>query len=489
MAHATKDGVDSSSRAFRSTRVVTPSGVRPATILIRGEHIEAVTEWDSIPPGARLHDYGDLVLLPGLVDSHVHINQASPELATEPNRTNWEGFATATRAAAAGGVTTLVDMPLNCVHETISVAALEAKRAAAAGQSYVDWMTWGGAVGNNGIDGNESDLTALIAAGVPGFKCFLIHSGIDGFAWIDEPQLRKTLAALQGSGLPLLAHAELAGPVERATAAINATAEPGNWNLYPTYLASRPEEAELEAIELLIALAQEFDAHIHIVHLATARALPMLKQARKSGVRITVETCPQYLWFAAEEIPTGATEYKCAPPIRSAANREALWQGLLDGIIDLVATDHSPCPPAMKRRDTGRFDQAWGGIASLGLALPVIRTGLKQRSISDPEALTLITKWLSTEPARLAGITGQKGALQTNNDADIVVFDPDSAWTVTEQDLHFRHKLSPYLGAQLHGRVRETWLRGRQIYPHAAQNEILRQAEPEPQGYELRRTL
>jgi len=488
MAHVTKEGIDSPTRAFRSTRVVTPTGLRPATILIRGEQIEAVAPSEDIPSDVHLHDYGDLVLLPGLVDPHVHINQASPESVPEPNRTHWEGFATATRAAAVGGVTTLVDMPLNCVPETLSVATLEAKRAAATGQTYVDWMTWGGAVGNNGINGNESELPCMIAAGVPGFKCFLVHSGIDGFAWIDEPQLRKTLTALQGSGLPLLAHAELAGPVDQATAAINASDKPADWRSYATYLASRPDQAELEAIELLIALAHEFDAHIHIVHLATARALPALKQARESGIRITVETCAQYLHFAAEDIPSGATEYKCAPPIRSAANREALWQGLHEGIIDMIATDHSPCPPDLKHRETGRFDQAWGGISSLGLALPVIWTGLSQRSHDNHEKLALIAKWLSAEPAHLASLTGQKGALRIGNDADIVVFDPDALWTVTTEDLHFRHKLSPYLGAHLRGRVLETWLRGEQIYSYPSQNESMGLANPSSRGHELRRT-
>ena len=477
--------------AFRSTRVATPDGLRPATVLAVGGKIVEVAAWEDSPTDAHLRDFGDHVILPGLVDTHVHIN--------DPGRTDWEGFRSATQAAAAGGITTLVDMPLNCIPETITVEALEAKRSAAAGiaaesresepATWVDWMAWGGVVGNNGLGGNEAHLAGLIAAGVPGFKCFLVHSGIDGFAWVDEAQLRKALAALQGSGLSLLAHAELAAPVEWATGEINAEGHNPDWRRYSTYLASRPDEAELQAIDRIIGLAAEFDTPLHIVHLATAKALPALRKARAAGLRITVETCPQYLWFSADEIPDGATEYKCAPPIRSAANREALWQALFDGTIDLIATDHSPCPPEMKHRDSGRFDQAWGGIASLGLALPVIWTGLQLHApVSDSESnFARLIKWLATKPARLAGLTGQKGALAAGYDADLVVFDPEAEWTVTEDDLHFRHKLSPYLGAKLRGRVLETYLRGECIYwargQDGSRTGVL---DPKAQGRELR---
>ena len=469
--------------AFRSTRVVTADGLRPATVLVKAGRIVDVADWEDVPADAHLRDYGDYVLLPGLVDTHVHIN--------DPGRASWEGFKTATQAAAAGGVTTLVDMPLNCVPETISVAALEEKRAAADGQTWVDWMAWGGVVGNNGIGGNEAELLKLIEAGVPGFKCFLVHSGIDGFAWVDEAQLRKALAVLRGSNLPLLAHAEMAGPVDRATALIHsqeASSEGfADWRRYATYLASRPDEAELEAIELLIGLAVIFDTPLHIVHLASSRALPALKKARAAGLKITVETCPQYLWFAAEDIPDGSTEFKCAPPIRDSVNREALWQGLREGIIDMIATDHSPCPPEMKNREpglleSGKFDQAWGGIASLGLALPVIWTGLHQRG----GGLELLTKWLAAEPARLAGLTGRKGTLATGYDADIVVFEPDAEWVVTEEELRFRHKLSPYLGTRLRGRVLETYLRGECIFWGRGQDGVM---DPKAHGQELRRTV
>ncbi len=482
--------------AFRSTRVVTADGLRPATLLVKDGRIAAVTTWEDVPADAHLRDYADYVLMPGMVDTHVHIN--------EPGRTDWEGFKTATQAAAAGGVTTLVDMPLNCVPETLTVEALEAKRSAASGechllpsetedaldpethtpqnQVWVDWMTWAGVVGNGGEGGNESEMPSLIEAGVPGFKSFLVHSGIDGFAWADEPQLRKALAILRGTGLPLLAHAELAGPVDRATNDLNAIPET-DWRKYSTYLASRPDAAEVEAIELLIGLAVVFETPIHIVHLASAKALPALKRARKAGLPITVETCPQYLFFASEEIPESATEYKCAPPIRSSANREMLWQALLEGDIDMIATDHSPCPPELKAQGTGRFDEAWGGVSSLGLALPVVWTGLSERFRGRVGGLELLTRWLATEPARLAGLTGKKGLLAPGYDADIAVLDPDLEWTVTDEDLRFRNKLSPYLGARLHGRILETYLRGECIFWGRGVSRFL---DPKARGQELR---
>jgi allantoinase len=476
----------SSPFALRSSRVVTAEGVAPATLVVESGKITAVLEQGKTPGGIPLRDFGDAVLLPGLIDTHVHIN--------EPGRTDWEGFVTATQAAASGGVTTVVDMPLNCIPETISVDALEAKRAAAgrAGEpdrkTWVDWMAWGGVVGHSGMGGNEAELPALIAAGIPGFKCFQVHSGIDGFAWVDEAQLRKSLAVLRGTGLPLLAHAEVGGPVERATAEIRSRTAEADWRQYRTYLSSRPEEAELDAIAMLIQLAEEFASPIHVVHLASAKALPMLREARSLGVHITVETCPQYLWFSAEDVPDGATEFKCAPPIRDAANREALWQALLDGTIDMIATDHSPCAPELKVRETGKFDQAWGGIASLGLALSVIWTGLLERTGTDmaEENLLRIAQWLSAGPAKLAGLTGRKGSLEVGSDADIVVFEPETRWRVSPADLHFRHKISPYLGADLHGRVVETFLRGVSVYGREADSTRF---SPHAHGQELRKNL
>ncbi len=439
------ESTDKMMKALRSTRVLTSEGLAPAGVLVDGERIRTICGWDEVPQGVESIDFGDAVILSGLVDTHVHIN--------DPGRTEWEGFGTATQAAAAGGVTTLVDMPLNCVPETIDVAALAAKRNAANGKAWVDWATWGGIV-----RGNSDSIEPLARAGVPGFKCFLVHSGIDGFAWVDEADLRLALTRLRGTGLPLLAHAEVAGPVETATSSLNASS--ADWRKHSTYLASRPDAAEIDAIVLLIRLAQEFNTPIHIVHLSSAAALPMIADARNRGVPLTVETCPHYLWFASEEIPDGATEYKCAPPIRTAENREGLWKALEDGIIDLIATDHSPCPPPMKHFETGRWDQAWGGISSLGLALPVIWTAMQQRGIK----LERIGEWMAAAPARLAGFAERKGTISPGADSDFVVFDPEAEWTVTPQDLHFRHKVSPYLGAKLRGRVLETWLRGELVY-------------------------
>jgi allantoinase len=432
-------------QAFRSTRVLTEQGLMPATLVVEEGRFAEIRDGADSLPAVDVQDFGDAVLLPGLVDSHVHIN--------EPGRTEWEGFWTATRAAAAGGVTTLVDMPLNCVPETVNVEALEAKRTAAGGKTWVDWAAWGGVVREN-----AESLEPLVKTGVPGFKCFLIHSGIDGFTWVDETDLRAALEELRGSGLPLLAHAEVFGPVKDATERLNASNL--DWRKYATYLASRPDEAEIEAIALLIRLAEEFHTPIHIVHLSSAKALPLLADARKRGAPITVETCTQYLHFCAEEIPDGATEFKCAPPIRDRANREALWKALAEGVIDFVVTDHSPCPSAMKHREEGRWDLAWGGIASLGLALPVLWTGMSERGLP----LENIAEWMAAGPARLAGLDGKKGALVPGADADFVVFDPDSKWTVALEDLHFRHKISPYIGVELSGRVNETWLRGEPVF-------------------------
>jgi allantoinase len=418
-------------------------------VVIEQEWISGLGAWDDPPKDATLHDFGDHLILPGLVDSHVHIN--------EPGRTEWEGFRTATQAAAGGGVTTLVDMPLNSIPETITIEALKAKRAAARDQAWVDWAAWGGVV-----RGNAESLKPLITAGVPGFKCFLIQSGIDGFAWVDESDLRLALGQLSGTVLPLLAHAEVAGPVSSATAALNSAQS--DWRKYSTYLASRPDAAELEAIALLTRLAKEFQTPIHIVHLASANAVPLLAEAQGRGIPITVETCPHYLWFAAEEIPDGATEFKCAPPIRTKDNRGALWDALESGTISMVATDHSPCPPEMKCHDEGRWDLAWGGIASLGLALPIMWTALNRRGLDVAPSAERIGRWMALEPAKLARLAGRKGSLAFGLDADIVVFNPEARWTVSEESLWFRHKLSPYLGQHLCGQVLETWLRGEIVF-------------------------
>ncbi len=308
-------------QAFVSRRVVMAEGIQPAAVLVEGEQIQAVVSPAQIARGTETHDFGDAAILPGLVDSHVHIN--------EPGRTEWEGFRSATRAAAAGGYTLLVDMPLNCLPATTTVAALQAKRAAAQDNCWVDWAAWGGVV-----QGNQADIEKLASAGVRGFKCFLIHPGIDGFTMVGEDDLRAALPRVARTGLPVLVHAELAGPIDAATAHL----ADADWRSYATYLQSRPDEAELSAIRMMLALCRQYDFRLHIVHLSSGLALPELRAARAEGLAVTVETCPHYLYLAAEDIPNAATLCKCAPPVRSRENREALWQSLRDGVIDLVAT-------------------------------------------------------------------------------------------------------------------------------------------------------
>jgi allantoinase len=429
--------------AFISKRIVTPHGTRNGALLVEDQKIQAVCRLSEIPSDAVIRNCGDDAILPGLVDSHVHIN--------EPGRTEWEGFRTATQAAAAGGYTTLVDMPLNCLPETTTVAALEQKRSAAEGQCFVDWAAWGGAVADN-----QQHILPLARAGVLGFKCFLIYPGCDGFTMIDQQQLEAALPSIAASGLPLLVHAELAGPIDDAAKKLcNA-----DWRSYVTYLASRPDQAELDAIRLMIRLCRQYRFRLHIVHLSTALALKELEAARAEGLPITVETCPHYLHFAAEEIADGATLLKCAPPIRSRENQQQLWRGLRDGIIDMIVTDHSPCPPAMKCEDSGRFDLAWGGIAGLSLALSIIHTECLHRGLT----LDDIIRWMSSAPATLAGISHRAGSLEAGRDANFVIFDTDAKFTVTTDRLHYRHAISPYLGESLQGLVKATHLRGDAVY-------------------------
>ena len=421
---------------LRSTRVVRPDAVGPATVWVEDGRIAEVT--DGSPFAAPVIDLGDAALSPGLVDCHVHVN--------EPGRTEWEGFETATRAAAAGGVTSLVDMPLNSNPVTTDRAALDAKLRASAGKCFVDVGFWGGVV-----PGNAAALAGLARGGVLGCKAFLVHSGIDDFPNALESDLAEAMPILRDLGLPLLAHAELD---------LGAAHHSGDPRAYSRYLASRPAAWEDAAIGLLVDLCRATRCHVHIVHLSSAGSLPALRRAKDEGLPITVETCPHYLCFDAETIPDGATEYKCAPPIRNRENREALWRGLFDGVIDFVITDHSPCLPALKLPERGDFMEAWGGIASLQLGLPAIWSEARLRGAG----LSDLASWMSARPAAFAGIGKTKGRIATGFDADFVVWNPEAPFRVAPDTLFFRHRVSPYVGRGLVGVVRETWLRGRRVF-------------------------
>ena len=428
----------------RSQRVVFADGVRAASIYIEDERIAAVAPYGDRAAGVQTLDAGELVVLPGLVDTHVHIN--------DPGRAEWEGFEHATRAAAAGGVTTLVDMPLNSIPPTTSVRGLEAKRRAAAGRCHVDVAFWGGVV-----PGNVADLEPLARAGVHGFKCFLCPSGVEEFAHVTERDLREALPALARLGLPLLAHAELPEFLRDPCAP---SAGVVDHRQYATWLASRPPASENAAIELLARLAREYSASIHVVHLASAGALPIVQSARAAGVSLTIETCPHYLTFAAEAIADGATAFKCAPPIRDRAQQEALWLALAAGEIDLVATDHSPSVPSLKCLEDGDFIRAWGGIASLQVGLAAVWTGAAARDLP----VERLAKWMSTAPSQLAGLDHRKGRIDVGRDADLVIWDPDAETLIEGAALYHRHSVTPYDGLRLRGKVCTTILRGQVVF-------------------------
>ncbi|MFJ9785307.1 allantoinase AllB [Amycolatopsis sp. NPDC101161] len=422
----------------RAARAVTAEGEVPATLGVDGGRIVAVEPGGAALSGDRELELGDdVVLLPGLVDTHVHVN--------DPGRAEWEGFETATRAAAAGGVTTIVDMPLNSLPPTVDVAALEVKRKAATGRVHVDVGFWGGAV-----PGNAGDLRALHEAGVFGFKCFLLHSGVDEFPPLDPAGLDEALRELSSFDALMIVHAEDAHEIDSAP-------EP-HGGRYVDFLSSRPREAENLAISQVIEAARRHDARAHILHLSSAEALPLVASARRDGVALTAETCPHYLSFIAEEIRDGATQFKCCPPIREAANRELLWQGLADGVIDTIVSDHSPCTPELKRFDSGDFGLAWGGISSLQLGLPAIWTQARQRGF----ALTDVVRWMAERPAAQAGMR-RKGHLAAGYDADFCVFAPDEAFVVDVAKLKHRNPVSAYDQRPLAGVVRSTWLRGTEI--------------------------
>ncbi len=425
---------------IKSRRIVTRDGVREGAIGIRSGKITALAS--DLPFGGDepFIDVQNSVVMPGLVDTHVHLN--------EPGRSEWEGFETATRAAAAGGVTTLVDMPLNSTPVTTSVVAFEQKLAVAQNKLWVDCGFYAGLT-----PGNRAALAPLLKAGVLGVKAFLIHSGIDDFPNADEADLRAAMPMIAASGLPLLVHAEL----NRNDKATNAASVPHS---YQAYLASRPKAWENQAIRMMIALCRDYKCRVHIVHLSSAESLADLRRARQAGLPLSVETCPHYLFFSAEEISDGDTRFKCAPPIREHENREQLWQALKAGEIDFIASDHSPCPPSLKLLESGDFQRAWGGIASLQLTLPVMWTAAQQRGFS----LLDLSEWLAHRPAAFVGLSGRKGVITEGYDADLVVWNPEASFALTAGMIHHRHKVTPYEGQRLNGAVEMTFLRGQKIF-------------------------
>ncbi|SDZ19647.1 allantoinase [Amycolatopsis xylanica] len=434
---------------FKARRVITPEGERPACVGVEDGRIVAIDDWLTGDRVIELAD--DSVLLPGLVDTHVHVN--------DPGRSEWEGFDTATRAAAAGGVTTLVDMPLNSLPPTVDVAALDVKRKTAEGRVHIDVGFWGGA-----IPGNRADLRGLHEAGVYGFKCFLLHSGVDEFPPLSDPELEEDLRELKGFGAMMIVHAEDSDSIEHAPQPHGAK--------YDDFLHSRPRGAENMAIARVIELARRTGARVHILHLSSSDALPMIASAKRDGVPVTVETCPHYLSFTAEEILDGATQFKCCPPIREAENRELLWRGLADGVIDYIVSDHSPCTAELKRFDSGDFGEAWGGIASLQLGLPAVWTQARHRGF----ALTDVVRWMAQRPAEHVGLV-HKGRIEVGCDADFCVFAPDESFQVDARKLQHRNKVSAYHGRTLAGVVRSTWLRGTEVTGARALGRLLSRGE------------
>lgn len=431
---------------IRGQQVVTPGGISAAAVHIRQGIISAVSAYEDISQACPVLETGETsILMPGLVDTHVHVN--------EPGRTDWEGFQSATCAAAAGGVTTIVEMPLNSIPPTTTLESFQMKLVAAEGKCMVDVGFWGGVV-----PGNVNELSRLYEAGVLGFKCFLVHSGVDEFPNVTEADLMEAMPELARLGAVLIVHAELP---EAINAALNESQGiPTDPRKYTTFLQSRPREAENEAVRLMIRLSRETGARVHIVHHSSSDVLPELRQARAEGLGLTIETCPHYLSFAAEDIPDGATEFKCCPPVRERENREQLWHALEEGLIEMVVSDHSPCPPAMKCQETGNFLEAWGGISSLQLRLSIMWTRARERGYS----ISQLAEWLCRAPAGLVGLSRRKGAIAEGCDADLVIWNPQGTFRVEPSMLQHRHKLTPYAGQTLSGVVEQTYLRGEKIY-------------------------
>lgn len=424
---------------IRSRRIVTPQGLVDGSVVVRDGRIAEVAKGEVAAPGAERLDATAQVLMPAVVDCHAHIN--------EPGRTEWEGFESATRAAAAGGIGTLVDMPLNSIPATTSLQALHTKAASAEGHCAIDYGFWGGV-----IPGNCGELQRMVEAGAVGFKAFLCPSGVDEFPASTRADLEEAMPILARAGVPLLVHAEL----ESAVAADAS----GEKRAYGAYLRSRPCAWENEAIKLMIDLCRRHRCRVHIVHLSSAEALADIRRAKSDGLPFTVETCPHYLTFTAEEIEAGATHFKCAPPIREAQNREELWAAVKDGTIDFIVSDHSPCTPALKKLDTGDFGEAWGGIAGLQFSLPAVWTGMRGRGMS----IERLAQKMCERTADFIGLGRTKGRIARGYDADLVVFDPDAAFSPQPSEVLHRHKLTPYSGRPLHGKVRTTLLRGERIF-------------------------
>jgi allantoinase len=423
--------------AIKSTNIITPERLVKGIILIENGLIKSILPYNAAVD-AEINDIGDYVVMPGVIDPHVHIN--------EPGRTDWEGFNTATHAAIAGGLTTLVDMPLNSAPVTTSAAAFEEKLAATNGQLHTNVGFWGGIV-----PGNTDEIEPLIKKGVLGFKAFLTHSGIDDFPNATEADLRKAMPIIAKHNLPLLVHCELTDDFK-----------PEHWDAlsYKDYLSSRPKYWEDDAINLMIALCEEYNCRVHIVHLSSANSIAATAKAKQKGLPLTVETGQHYLFFNAEDIGDGQTQFKCAPPIREKQNNDQLWEALKNGIIDFVATDHSPAPPDLKQMQTGDFQKAWGGIASLQFALSVLWTAAKQRGCTIED----MAKWLSENPSKLIGKQNSKGKIAAGYDADLVIWDPEQNFTLTEDLIQHKHKVTPYLNRELYGVVKQTYLGGARVF-------------------------
>jgi allantoinase len=418
---------------LRAERAITPEGERAVAVAIKEGVIVALVDFDAkVDAAQEVRVEG--VLLPGVVDTHVHIN--------EPGRTEWEGFETATRAAAAGGVTTLIDMPLNSIPPTVNVEALEIKKQAASGKCSVDVGFWGGS-----IPGNVAHLRPLHDAGVFGFKSFLLHSGVDEFPGSSEIDLDSALKEIASFDGLMIIHAEDADVIELSTKESSAE--------YQDFLESRPDLAESIAIAQVIDAARRHNARVHVLHLSSAHAIEQIAAAKREGVQITAETCPHYLTLASDDIPSGATQFKCCPPIRSRVNQDLLWKGLTEGVIDMIVSDHSPCTVDLKKLDLGDFQQAWGGISSLQLGLSIMWSAAVERGLGLPD----LVRWMSTQPAAFAGLD-QKGAIAVGRDADVIAFDPDRHFVVDPDLLQHRNPVTPYAGKSLRGVVTSTWLRG-----------------------------